>query len=152
MEHHTIVQTDLWNSSADIFLVRFISRRTDFPWPPYSPDLNPCDYFLWGYLKERIYDNNPQTLADLKDNVRRETRRMSADMIGRVIDNFNVRVAATIRQGVWIEHIINHYGQTTDKVLISIRFEGYNPLSFSYYLMKRISKNLLWEKLRSKRK
>ena len=88
---------------------RFISRRTDFPWPPYSPDLNPCDYFLWGYLKERIYDNNPQTLADLKDNVRRETRRMSADMIGRVIDNFNVRVAATIRQeGVWIEHIINH--------------------------------------------
>ena len=21
-------------------------------WPPRSPDLNPCDYFLWGYLKE----------------------------------------------------------------------------------------------------
>ncbi|GBN07683.1 hypothetical protein AVEN_16643-1 [Araneus ventricosus] len=20
-------------------------------WPPYSPDLTPCDFFLWGYLK-----------------------------------------------------------------------------------------------------
>ena len=33
---------------------RLISRRTDFPCPPYSPDLNPPDYFLAGYLKERI--------------------------------------------------------------------------------------------------
>ena len=20
-------------------------------WSPYSPDLNPCDFFLWGYIK-----------------------------------------------------------------------------------------------------
>ena len=46
---------------------RLISRRTDFPWPPYPPDLNQPDYFLWGYLKERIYINNPKTRADLKD-------------------------------------------------------------------------------------
>jgi len=32
--------------------------------PPYSPDLT--DYFLWGYLKEMIYNNNPQTLPHLK--------------------------------------------------------------------------------------
>lgn len=88
---------------------RLISRRTDFPWPPYSPDLNPPDYFLWGYLKERIYDNNPQTLAALKGNIRREIRRIPADMIGRVIENFNVRVGAVIGQrGAWIEHIINY--------------------------------------------
>jgi hypothetical protein len=24
-------------------------------WPPNSPDLNPCDYFLWGLLKEIIF-------------------------------------------------------------------------------------------------
>ena len=88
---------------------QLISRRTDFPWPPYSPDLNPCDYFLWGYLKERIYQNNPQTLTALKDNIRREIRMIPADMIGRVIDNFNARVGAVIRQrGAWIEHVINY--------------------------------------------
>ena len=85
---------------------RLTSRRTDFPWPPNSPDLNSCCYFLWGYLKERTYDNNPQTLAGLRDKIR---RRIPADMIRRVIDNFNVRVAAVQRQGgAWIEHIINY--------------------------------------------
>ena len=23
------------------------------PWPPRSPDLTPCDFFLWGYIKDR---------------------------------------------------------------------------------------------------
>jgi hypothetical protein len=72
---------------------RLISRRTDFPWPPYSPNLNPTDYFLWGYLKEKVYANNPQTLAVLKENIRREIRNIPRDMIVRVIANFNVRVA-----------------------------------------------------------
>ena len=25
-------------------------------WPPCSPDLNPCDAFLWGYLKARVWE------------------------------------------------------------------------------------------------
>ena len=88
---------------------QLISRCTDFSWLPYSPDLNPCDYFLWRYLKERIYQNNPQTLPALKDNIKREIRSIPADMIGRVIDNFNARVRTVIRQhGAWIEHIINY--------------------------------------------
>ncbi len=28
-------------------------------WPPRSPDLNPCDFFLWGYLKDRVYNPLP---------------------------------------------------------------------------------------------
>jgi hypothetical protein len=27
-------------------------------WPPYYPDLNPCNYFLWGVLKDAVYNNN----------------------------------------------------------------------------------------------
>jgi len=26
-----------------------------FPWPPRSPDLTWMDFFLWGYLKQRLY-------------------------------------------------------------------------------------------------
>lgn len=88
---------------------RLISRRTDNPWPPYSPDLNPCDYFLWGYLKERVYENNPQTREVLKANIRREIRRIPVDMCQRVINNLNVRLATVIqRRGAWIEHILNY--------------------------------------------
>ena len=25
------------------------------PWPPRSPDLTPCDFCLWGYIKDRVY-------------------------------------------------------------------------------------------------
>ena len=24
-------------------------------WPPYSPDLNPCVFFLWSYIKDHLF-------------------------------------------------------------------------------------------------
>ena len=82
---------------------------TNNPGPLYSPDLHPPDYFLWGYLKERVYQDNPDTIERLKENIRREIRRIPRDMLERVMNNFNVRVAAVIRQrGAWIEHVINY--------------------------------------------
>ena len=45
---------------------RLISRRCDPEWSPHSPDLNPPDFYLWGYLKDRVFGNNPQTIPDLK--------------------------------------------------------------------------------------
>ena len=38
-------------------------------WPPYSPDLNPLDFFFWGYLKDKVYKNNPKTLSELKNAI-----------------------------------------------------------------------------------
>ena len=35
-------------------------------WLPRSPDLNPCDFYLWGYLKSVVYNPLPKTLDDLK--------------------------------------------------------------------------------------
>ena len=29
-------------------------------WPPYSWDLNPCDYSLWGHIEHLSYANNPR--------------------------------------------------------------------------------------------
>ncbi|GBO40468.1 hypothetical protein AVEN_267533-1 [Araneus ventricosus] len=31
-------------------------------WPPCSPELNPLDFFLWGYIKQRVYETPPPTL------------------------------------------------------------------------------------------
>ena len=64
---------------------RLLSRRTYFLPPTYSPDLNPPDYFLWEYLRERIYDKNLQILITLKDNKWRKIRHKSDDVIERVI-------------------------------------------------------------------
>jgi hypothetical protein len=36
-------------------------------WPPRHPDLTPCDFFLWGFVKEAVYVRPPlTTLVDLK--------------------------------------------------------------------------------------
>ncbi|KAJ4427421.1 hypothetical protein ANN_25043 [Periplaneta americana] len=41
-------------------------------WPPRSPDLTTPDFFLWGYLKDKVYATRPQTLDDLKHNITQE--------------------------------------------------------------------------------
>ncbi|GFU07433.1 histone-lysine N-methyltransferase SETMAR [Trichonephila clavipes] len=33
---------------------RVISRQFRHLWPPRSPDLNPCDFWLWGHLKQLV--------------------------------------------------------------------------------------------------
>ena len=105
-----IVQKDLWNTYADIFLV--IDSFQDaliYPGHHILLILTHLTTFSGGYLKERIYNNNPKTLADLKDNIKSEIMKIPVDMIERVIDNFNTRVGAVNRkQGAWIEHIINY--------------------------------------------
>ena len=72
---------------------RLISCQTDNSWSSCSQDLNPPVYFMRGYLKDRVYENNLQTREDI---IRKEIRRIPQEMLNRVVDNFNVRVAAVL--------------------------------------------------------
>lgn len=69
------------------FPERPISIRGDLEWPARSPDLSPCDFYLWGYLKSRVYVNHPRSLLDLKANIREEIANLPADTLVRVIAN-----------------------------------------------------------------
>ena len=53
---------------------RFIDMAT---WPPRSPDLNPCDFSLWGYLKSKVYNPKPTNLLQLRENIQREIKNFS---------------------------------------------------------------------------
>ncbi|GFW36722.1 uncharacterized protein TNCV_1220541 [Trichonephila clavipes] len=44
---------------------RVISRQFHHLWPPRSPDLNPCDFWLWGHLKLLVSYDQPRTLHNL---------------------------------------------------------------------------------------
>lgn len=49
---------------------RVISRGCSQPWPARSPDLNPLDYWFWGWLKAKVYHSNkPQTLQQLRQKI-----------------------------------------------------------------------------------
>ncbi|GFW03657.1 uncharacterized protein TNCV_2537681 [Trichonephila clavipes] len=38
------------------YLGRWIRRVGRVAWPPHSPDLNPLNFFFWGYLKSFAYE------------------------------------------------------------------------------------------------
>ena len=67
------------------FANRIISLRTDNVWPPYSPDLNPSDFYLWGYLKDCVYkDPKPTDLVQLKANISTHVRRISMEILQKI--------------------------------------------------------------------
>jgi hypothetical protein len=41
-------------------------------WPSPSPDLTPCDFYLWGNLKDYLYRMNPHTQEELQENIQTE--------------------------------------------------------------------------------
>jgi len=61
-------------------------------WPARSPDLTPCDYFLWGYLKAEVFKHRPRTLQTLKDAIRLEVARIPHDMLDRVTQNIRIHL------------------------------------------------------------
>ena len=72
--------------------------------------LNPCDYYFWGFLKSRVYsDPVPQTTEQLKQNIRREVRRIKQTTVSSAVDNLLVRIQNLVFQkGSWFEQIINY--------------------------------------------
>jgi hypothetical protein len=44
---------------------RWIGRNGPVLWPARSPDLNPCDFFLWGHLKQIVYETPVNTVEEL---------------------------------------------------------------------------------------
>jgi hypothetical protein len=72
----------------EIFPACVISWRGNTEWPARSPDLNACDFFLWGYLKRKVYKKKPRTTVDLKQNIRNEVAAISPTMLQRVMQNF----------------------------------------------------------------
>lgn len=93
-------------------------------WPSRSPDLSPPDFFLWGYLKDRVYDvarsivdggpaarTSPSTLAELRVNIQREidalNRPEAVGLLERVVDETFVRARECIREnGGHLKNII----------------------------------------------
>ena len=76
-------------------------------WSARSPDMTQCDFFLWGYVKERVYV--PPLPADLDELTNRITAAVNSvieDTLIRVRDEFSYRVdVARAAGGGHIQHL-----------------------------------------------
>lgn len=55
---------------------QWIGKSGTIRWPPNSPDLTPCDFFLWGHVKNIVYSTPCYSLDDLKMRIRNAIRQV----------------------------------------------------------------------------
>ena len=87
---HTANITIKW--LKDHFKSRIISKKCAIEWPPLSPDLSPPDYFLWGFLKDRVYASKPRNIVQLKEKIIEEIGAIKRDVLHNVMQNFILRL------------------------------------------------------------
>ena len=72
---------------------RWVGRSGPIEWPARSPDLTACDYWLWGYLKEKVYARKTQDVGMLKLVIEEEIRAISLNMYHNAMNDFPKSVA-----------------------------------------------------------
>ncbi|GBM01073.1 hypothetical protein AVEN_136628-1 [Araneus ventricosus] len=63
---------------------RIISRHFPTNWPLRSPDLNPCDFQLWGYLKYVVFSAN---LGELKTRIAQHIHNIGTNAVRSVVEH-----------------------------------------------------------------
>ncbi|GBM54197.1 hypothetical protein AVEN_11262-1 [Araneus ventricosus] len=86
---------------------RVISREFCNLWTPRSPDLNPCDFWLWGHLKHLGSRDNPRTLPDVKDSISRHVRSISQNALRSTVVHAILRFEMVAENdGRHVEHVL----------------------------------------------
>ena len=73
----------LWAHFGD---KRIISSDFRIALPPRSPDVNPCDFCLWGFLKDHVYRGNIETVPKLKASITHHVSSINRETLRATID------------------------------------------------------------------
>ena len=87
--HYALIVRDWLNEK---FPDQLIGRRGPIEWPARSPDLSPCDFFLWGYLKDKVCQDRPATIAQLRERISTACAEISAKMCMHVCQSMEFRL------------------------------------------------------------
>lgn len=88
-----------WGSNVrealdDKFPDSWIGRGGPISWPPRSPDITPLDYFLWGYVKNKVYSSPVKNIEELKERIETAINNISPELLARVWKNLEIRLRA----------------------------------------------------------
>jgi hypothetical protein len=91
----------------DQFPQRWIGRGGPIRWAPRSPDLTPLDFFLWGHLKNIVYQSPIKDLNELKMKIKNEIKSISKDTLYNVFENISKRMKLCIEvEGNHFENLL----------------------------------------------
>ncbi|XP_068082175.1 uncharacterized protein [Anabrus simplex] len=91
---------------------RWIGRGTEgdlmlIPFSPRSPDLTPCDFFLWGYVRDQVFvPPLPVDIQEVKQRIQAAFESITAAMLARVWEEMDYRVdVCRVTLSAHIEHL-----------------------------------------------
>jgi len=94
------------NRLRDLFGQQVVAIGHDREWPPRSPDLTACDFFLWGYIKSKVYRGQPpQSIIELRERIMHEFEllRNDPDKIQRSVISMESKARTCLERGGHIE-------------------------------------------------
>ncbi|VDP13243.1 unnamed protein product [Heligmosomoides polygyrus] len=76
-------------------------------WPPYSPDLNPMDFAVWGgYLKQKVSSKSHQSLSALKAPLQKAWDDIDVTFLRPTVMSVEKKLKACIAaEGAHFEHL-----------------------------------------------
>ena len=70
-------------------------------------DLTPPDFFLWGFLKGKVYNEYPTSIDELKANITATIRSIDQETLLEVMNNMMIRCReCTNSKGAHLSHVI----------------------------------------------
>lgn len=102
----------------EVFPGRWIGKHGDnnnarYFWPARSPDISTCDFFLWGFLKSKVYDPSlprMKTKDELITRIRWAFDQVTTTMLEGVVDTWPIRLQCCLaHDGDHFEHKIDSF-------------------------------------------
>ena len=86
------------------FPQHWIGRQGPQEWPARSPDLTPCDFFLWGWAKEQVYRAKPGNLDELEAEIEQVFANVTQEFLRNAANNVPTRLAKLVANaGAYVE-------------------------------------------------
>ena len=70
----------------------WIGRGGPTSWPPRSPDVTPLDFFLWGYVKTKVFTEEIADIKELKTRITHAVVSVNPQMLLNTWKEFEKRL------------------------------------------------------------
>ena len=111
---------------------RWIGRDGTTPWPPRSPDITPLDFFLWGYVKDKVFSTPVPDITNLKARITDTFAVVTEDMLENMWREIDYRLdILRATKGAHVEV----YWCVVKKKLLELRFEKKKSLYSTYSIV-----------------
>lgn len=96
------------NHLQNLFYDQWIANNGPHLWPPRSPDLTVLDFFIWGAIKNKVYNTALTTMEDCMQRVRIAFEELNPQSIrGATHEEFLLRCEKCLEvQGRQFEHLL----------------------------------------------